>query len=883
MKSLQTLQIFACVAATAGLLAAGCAQRDTSPPAPNDSVAYSSAESQTPLRLSPRVVEARRLNHAKPIMVNGYGFKTERFTRRGGQARSRLTKQIDPAMVHDYTECRIRLKSPIAARFAFVWQNAITPDIAENPGIPFTVVGDNEVHEYAIGLEGQDAVGWVGPITAVGVVGPAKGFAIESITLNDATPTGPERITIGNVTMETVDPNPTDWTINVPPGAQLETHVALLDPPDSHSDGAVFRLRVREQGKEPVMLIEKTVTPKERGKWHALRASLEPYSGTRVDLLFDIDFRRATRDDFAVWGNPIVYRREAPKRPPIILISCDTMRADHLSCYGYSRETSPNLDAFAKEAVLFENAITPETWTLTAHTSMLTGLYPANHRVNASTNLAESVQTLPESLADAGYLTGGFTGYRLWMTASSGLAHGFDTYSTPTLVRDMAETTALVDAWLDSHVGAPFFLFFHNYDLHSKYGKKQCKDCDLPYYPPSNTPLHFAKDVLEPATLRARCHPSPTDLLIAACGDEGVLSAEDITYMKAMYDDSIRGVDAGLAELFAKLKAMKLYDEALIVVTADHGEQFGEHNQFVHEHVYEGAARVPLLIKFPNGEHGGKRIRDMVQLIDVMPTILDVAGVPAPASDGQSLLPLINGKGHAAPWAYIRRQTIVAVRNNDWKYLRNLETDVAELYHLADDPLESINVLDENPRELTGMVELADRFFSENRQGWHIAFMRPERDWRGGAAVTTRDSFEAVKLLLGGSVSYNDLVKWDEHTATIHIGLLSREEILLRTNSPDAAISLRLTAAKPFWVVIGGAEPVKGKKFSAELDPASPPEKPVLPPEVDKPTFFVWYETEPAAGTRAPALTPEEIEALNALGYGRDIQYDSNKPLTDRR
>ncbi len=128
---------------------------------------------------------------------------------------------------------------------------------------------------------------------------------------------------------------------------------------------------------------------------------------------------------------------------------------------------------------------------------------------------------------------------------------------------------------------------------------------------------------------------------------------------------------------------MGVYDAALIVVTSDHGELFGEHNQFVHEHVYEGAARVPLLIKFPKGQHGGKRIRDMVQLIDLMPTILDVAGVDAPASDGQSLLPLINGEGHSAPWAYIQRQTIVAVRNNDWKYLQNKETGISELYHLG--------------------------------------------------------------------------------------------------------------------------------------------------------------------------------------------------------
>ncbi|NUM53860.1 MAG: sulfatase [Candidatus Hydrogenedentes bacterium] len=808
-------------------------------------------------------------------------FKTERFTQPSGHYFSRITHRIDPAMANDYTECRIRMSSPIPGRFTFVWQNEVEPGIAENPGVPFTVVGDDEVHEYAIALVGQDAAGWVPPITAVGVVGPGKEFKVESITLTSTPPDGPERITLGNVTMESVDPIPAVWTVAVKPGAQFEAHVALLDSGAAKSDGAVFRVRARENSGNAITFAEKPIGAKERGKWHALRAPLEPYAGKTIELLFDVDPRRSAHGDYAVWGNPIVFGSGETARTPIILISCDTMRADHLSCYGYERETSPNLDAFAIEAVLFESAITPETWTLTAHTSMLTGLYPARHRVNASTNLAESVQTLPETLADAGYFTGGFTGYRLWMSPTSGIAHGFDTYSTPTLVRDMVETKGLVHAWLDSHTATPFFLFFHNYDLHSKYGLDQCENCDLPYYPPPNTPLHFAKDVLEPETLRERFRPSPTDHLIAACGKEDVLSPEDIAHMIAMYDDSIRGVDAGLAECFARLKAMNRYDDALIIVTADHGEQFGEHNQFVHEHVYEGAARVPLLIKFPNGEYGGKRIREMVQLVDLMPTILDVAGVAAPASDGQSLLPLIKGEGQPAPWAYIRRQTIVAVRNNDWKYLQNIETGVAELYHLANDPTESIDVLDQNPTERTRLAELTEQFFVENRQGWHIAFMRPARNWHGSVIATTGDSFEAVKLLLGGSVSHNDPVKWDKHTATANMGVLAREELLLRTSAPDERVSLRISATKPFIVMLGDANPVKGRKFAAKLDPASPPAKPLLPAAVDKPTFFVWHEAEPATGTKAPELTPEEIKALNALGYSRDIQFESKKPPTE--
>ncbi|MCC6486384.1 MAG: sulfatase [Candidatus Hydrogenedentes bacterium] len=837
-----------------------------------ESAPNASTEPQSPLRLTHLVLNARRDNAAKPIFAEGSEFKTERFTRPSRRTFSRLTQRIDPVLANNYTACLIRMKSPLAGRFTFVWKNAIEPDIAENPGISFTVVGDAQVHEYTLSMEGQDAVAWTGLVSDIGVVGPGNAFEVESITLADMLPHGPERITLGNVTMESVDPDSTVWTVTIPPSSQFETHVAMLDPHTAASDGAVFRVRVQENTGEAITLAEKSIGEAERGRWHRLRASLKPYEGKTINLLFDVDSRGSARSDYAVWGNPIIYSGATKARTPVILISCDTMRADHLSCYGYERSTSPNLDAFAGESVLFENAITPETWTLSAHTSMLTGLYPTHHRVSASTNLSEAVQTLPETLAGAGNLTAGFTGYRLWMSPSSGLAHGFDSYSTPPLVRDMVETKSLVNAWLDSHAGAPFFLFFHNYDLHSKFGTAQCADCDLPYYPPPNTPLHFARGVLEPETLRARCRPSPTDLLIAACGKADALSPQDIAHMIAMYDDSIRGVDAELGEFFGKLKAMDVYDDALIVVTADHGEHFGEHNQYVHEHVYECAARVPLLIKFPNGKYGGKRIRDMVQLVDLMPTILDVAGVAAPASDGQSLLPLVRGEGRAADWAYIRRQTIIAVRNNDWKYLRNIETGVAELYHLANDPRESVSVLDRNPAELPGLIRLAERFFLENEEGWHVAFMRPERDWRGAVVGTTGDAFQTVKLLLGGSLSYSGLLKWDEHTATANVGLLPREELLLRTRAESAPVALQISASKQFLVVLGDAEPVKSRKFRVELDPASPLPKPVLPSQVVKPTFFIWHEATPPAGTRAPALTPEEIEALNALGYGRDIR-----------
>lgn len=876
MRSLLTaLLICAC--------ATGCSSGISAPQPEHPLERYSGVETEGPQRLAPLVLETLRSASWNPLLVEREAFQVERYEGDDGRPRYARVGAVDALPARRYTECRIRIASPEGGAFAFTWRNEVEPELLRNPGVAFTAIGGDLVREYAIPLTGQDAAGWRGDISAVGVVGPNQEFAIESISFTHVPPTGPNRVTLDHVTMEAIDAHPFVWRLTVPSEAVFEAHVALIEPPlpARQPDGATFRVTLSEPGGAPVTLVEKTLELSEVGRWQALRAPLSSYSGKSVELAFEVDSLSSPCGDYSVWGNPMVYGQSPRKHTPVVLISCDTMRSDHLSCYGYARETTPHLDAFAKESVLFENAITPETWTLTAHMSMLTGLYPTRHGVNASTNLAEAVQTLPEALAGAGYMTGGFTGYRIWMLPGRGLAHGFDVYSTPELVRDVFETKAQVESWLDTKKGQPVFLFFHNYDLHSKYGESQCKGCDLPYYPPNDSFLHFSKDIPEPETLRAPKRPRATELLFAAREERETISPEELEFMIAMYDDAIRGVDAAVAETFAKLKDLGIYDDALIVVTSDHGEHFGEHGEYLHEHLYEGSARVPLLIKFPHGEHAGKRVTDMVQLIDLMPTILDVAGLPVPLCDGRSLVPVIKGERAPAPWAFIRRLRYVAVRNMEWKYIRNIGTGERALYHIAVDPAETVDVLAEAPPILPLLETEVDRFFFEEGQGWHIAFLRPKRGSEVQLVARTAGSFETVRLLQGGAMSRNDLITWDDHGATVNFGLLSRDELLLRTAASDSPIALRISSSAPVLLVVGNEPPIEGDHFTLELDPASPPERPPLPAEVNQTTLVIWYQKEPITGTAAPAMTPEELEALRALGYGGDIQ-DLQAPATPR-
>ena len=831
-----------------------------------------------PLRLTPAwraLAAATRapdlaipLDNARDVIIKD----EERDAFKGTQA------DLSPVDAWRYDTLLVRLRVADGDTCLLRWTSDIEPRLENNLGILFDVIPDGAPHDYAIDVRRTDKTWvWQGRITSIAIVTQAdkQPIAIESLTLASRNDISPHRETLDNVTMEAVPAIPLAWRVTVPPRGMLSLHAAMLELAykEPLSNGVEFRVRLQEPGGSVATLLTHTYTPDRLGeppRWVPLQADLSEYSGQDVTLRFETDNLGNSAGDYALWGNPVITTAESgASRTPVILISCDTMRADHLTCYGYARDTSPNLDAFAKEAVLFENAFTPETWTLTAHMSMLTGLYPTRHRVNASTNLAESVETLPETLAQSGYATGGFTGYRIWMLPWRGLAHGFDLYSTPEAVRSIHDTHAIMDPWLEAHREEPLFLFFHNYDLHSKYDLLECEGCELPYYPVNASQLHFAKDMREPPSLRRGKRPRATNLLFAAQDKRETISPDELAYMEALYDDAIRGVDEDLGEFFGKLKSWGLYDRALIIVTADHGEHFGEHGQYLHEHLYEGAARVPLLVKFPGGQHAGRRVNAMVTLMDIAPTVADVLNLDAPPVDGQSLLPMIEN-GASESMVFIRRQKFQAVRTREWKLIRSIQDSAMELYHLASDPREERNVYGSAPLELPGLTAELDRFFLENPVGWHIAYASANPKWRGTLTLTTTGHIDTAKLLYGGSMSRNDLMRREAQSFTAILGPLTREEVLFCAAPPEAATRLTVRAEAPFTIAFPGESPFTGTEFEAQLDPAHSETAgaPTVPANPDLPSLVVWYQRAAVEGGQARELTPEEQEQLDGLGYG---------------
>jgi len=338
--------------------------------------------------------------------------------------------------------------------------------------------------------------------------------------------------------------------------------------------------------------------------------------------------------------------------PDVIVVSLDTTRADHLSTYGYERETSPNLSRFAADGVLYTQARSTAGWTLPGHASMLTGLYPSKHgarlagnwlegesidgRRNVAHPLKPEVVTLAESLRDRGYSTGAFVANFSYLYRDFGLAQGFQHYDdAPGLLMRVRPPAMSVARWLDPAFGVkpfrtareinaealgwldaapkgrPAFLFLNYMEPHQPWVAEAPHD-------------EWIRDLPQGSEL------SHQNLYTHAARE---FSAAELEFIIGNYDGQVAAMDAALAELLADLKKRGRYENALIIVTADHGELLGDHGEVGHmgRMLYEGLIKVPMVVKYPgtDGERG--RVDTPVQVVDVTATALEEAGAAKPA------------------------------------------------------------------------------------------------------------------------------------------------------------------------------------------------------------------------------------------------------------
>lgn len=569
--------------------------------------------------------------------------------------------------------------------------------------------------------------------------------------------------------------------------------------------------------------------------------------------------------------------RSAAARPPIVLISLDTMRADHLFSYGYARETTPNLDRWAREeAVLFENAITPETWTLPAHMSMFTGLYPQHHAVTRDTPLGEGVTTLPELLREHGYATAGFTGHSWWLRADRGFGQGMDHYDNAgadpdkqswPMLRPIQETKQALSDWLTQPHEKPPFIFFHAYDLHAKIREM---GYELPYGPEPGEPLEFAEPYLrkgafqegEKASLKA------SELLKAARDGNITFTENEQEAILALYDDALHMVDHAVAEIFSELKSKGLYDDALIVVTSDHGEGLGERGYYDHEDVWEEEARVPLIIKLPHGEEAGKRIKEQVQAVDLFSTIATVAGIDeVPKTDGINLIDLIRGTGHGHPLTYIRNGAgRLGVRSAEWKlhWHPQGQNDYL-LFNLEKDPREQENKILEATAPAKLLKSKANHFFGLAQAGWHIEVVAPrDTPWR--AQLTAKLSTPLDHALHVDSWGNVQELKPKEATVfSVELGAAAPEHLVLPVAGPGT-LEIEITSESQFHYADATTQEEQ-TSLRLSLDSGTTRySRPESNADATVPAVNLWF-IPPKAEEDATEISPETMEQLRDLGY----------------
>ena len=450
-------------------------------------------------------------------------------------------------------------------------------------------------------------------------------------------------------------------------------------------------------------------------------------------------------------------RRRRKKLPNIVLLGVDSLLADHMSCYGYHRQTTPHIDRFAEGGALFEKTYSAHIPTTSAYASMLTGLDAFGTQVVALRHkggLREDVQTLPEILREQGYATScvGFTGnpssrgfdkyleypsWGSWNEGRSPKAQNLNDVAIPELDR------------LAKRRG-PFFLFLRHMDPHA------------PYLPPEPYErMFYHGDECDPKnrSMDPVMAFKPFCDFFASWMPPGIT---DKDYVIAQYDGAVAYMDACIQTIFNALEAHGIMDETIVILNGDHGETLYDHEcWFDHHGLYDVTLHVPLIIRYPGRIPAGSRISGYNQHKDLVPTIMDLAEIETGIDfDGDSLMSLVDGKVSSFDSEfYITECTWMRKhgwRTPQWKLMVALEPDFhfkppVELYNLVEDPDENNNLADELP-EVVNLLKRRMRNWIRKRvkETGKRNPMLTQGDWHGhegvGAFKTSQQAYDTMHI-----------------------------------------------------------------------------------------------------------------------------------------
>jgi arylsulfatase A-like enzyme len=421
------------------------------------------------------------------------------------------------------------------------------------------------------------------------------------------------------------------------------------------------------------------------------------------------------------------------RRPNILLIVLDTARGDRFPFDGYTRDTAPNLAAIAREGAVYTQAYSPAPWTVPAHASLFTGQYPSLHRTDCgSLRLPDQVTTLAETLKAAGYRTVGYTA-NPWLGNLYNFQQGFDTYGETwrEVPQNSDDTGAALTnmkvlrflRWRSENQEArktPFFLFINYFEPH------------LPYHPPEPERSRFLRPGADPAVVERLSHLGHPDEMRYIVGLSDLTPA-DMAILNDLYDGEIAYADRRAGEILTFLRSQYLLDETIVAVVGDHGENIGDHHMMDHKlSVHDTLLHVPMVLRYPSRIKAGQTIAAQVQLHDLYPTLLALAGVPPPSGATVEAVPLpgtglqgatrppdapIVGEFVGPPVEFLKvmqelfpnrdlslyNRTLIALRQGGYKIQWGSDGR-HQLYHIDEDPGETHDLAASEPERLQKMV-----------------------------------------------------------------------------------------------------------------------------------------------------------------------------------
>ena len=403
---------------------------------------------------------------------------------------------------------------------------------------------------------------------------------------------------------------------------------------------------------------------------------------------------------------------QEPRRPVnVVLITMDTVRADHLGCYGYHRPTSPRIDAFSARATLYSRALSTSPWTVPTHASLFTGLFPFEHgartytlnRSNIVPALAEDHITLAEVFAAEGYTTGAFVANAGWLDERMKMNQGFDRYHVQNTYADVINKHTF--KWLERNKQQPFFLFINYIDAHRPYNVTNAA-------PFLDAAAQFDKGTCVKA------------LYEAVMPGEGEVPQDLVQCMIDQYDTGVWNLDAEIGRLIDKLKEMKLYDNTMFVLTSDHGEYFVEHHLVEHsKDVYESAVWIPLAIKNP-GQRSGEVCEDLTTSTDVAGLILGQCGDMTERygdlfndlpGNHEVIVENYYSRSHDVfnpQWGRRFRRVRTAIYDWPYKYIHSSDQR-NELYRLDEDAAEARNLIEQEAGMAAHLAKRLEAFQSQ--------------------------------------------------------------------------------------------------------------------------------------------------------------------------